>query len=84
MSTWSPADGRELRLIRIALCDIRDVLIEATTPGLGNDTPPEATDGAIPGQIPLEPPCEHRLQDVCCMPFGATTCATCPTPPVTE
>lgn len=33
--TWTPQDGRALTRIADTLQDIRDVLIEATTPGMG-------------------------------------------------
>jgi hypothetical protein len=37
---WVTQDGQELQRIRRALEDIRDVLIEASAPGLGRDAPP--------------------------------------------
>jgi len=33
--SWTEGDARELKELRVVLADIRDVLIEATTPGLG-------------------------------------------------
>lgn len=37
--TWTPQDAQNLQRIASALADIRDVLVEATTPGLGLDAP---------------------------------------------